>query len=46
MACVNRLCPFNNGIKCSNELAICIVRDLYNAKWQQYARSTYTTKQM
>jgi hypothetical protein len=46
MACMNNICPFNNGAKCSNKLIHCIVRDLYNTQQQIRAYHLYTTKQM
>ena len=45
MVCMNNICPLNKNTKCTNEMMFCIARDLYNAKWQTYARATYTTKQ-
>ena len=45
MACMNNLCPFNSGLKCSNDLIHCVVRNLYNARQLTYARHTYTVKQ-
>jgi hypothetical protein len=44
MACMNSICPFNFGFKCSNDLFDCIVRNLYNTQKQTYAHHTYTTK--